>query len=140
MLRNYARRRESQSHPILTESIVLPVEDWKLQLTRFALDVGEGMMFLRQNNICHPGICSRKVLLSRYGTCKLYDFVPEESAQNTLIGFLEQKCPPLAWLPPEAIFLRRYSWQADVWAFAVVLWEIFSFGKAGLGIRSITMK
>ncbi|VVD05873.1 unnamed protein product, partial [Leptidea sinapis] len=35
---------------------------------------------------------------------------------------------PLRWLAPEAIFASQYSSASDVWAFAVLLWEIATLG------------
>ena len=36
---------------------------------------------------------------------------------------------PLRWLPAEAVFEDDYSTKTDVWAFAVLVWEVFSFGE-----------
>ena len=34
----------------------------------------------------------------------------------------------LRWMPPESILYGKFTTESDVWAFGVVLWEIYSFG------------
>ncbi len=36
---------------------------------------------------------------------------------------------PVKWSAPEVLEYSTYTLKSDVWAFGVVLWEIFSYGK-----------
>ena len=36
---------------------------------------------------------------------------------------------PVRWCAPEVLESRLFSVKSDVWAFGVVLWELFSWGK-----------
>ena len=36
---------------------------------------------------------------------------------------------PIRWMVPECIVDGKYSTKSDVWAFGVLLWEIFSGGS-----------
>lgn len=32
-------------------------------------------------------------------------------------------------MSPEAVLYGKFTTQSDVWAFGILLWEVFSFGK-----------
>lgn len=36
---------------------------------------------------------------------------------------------PLRWLPTESVFEDDFSTKSDVWAFGVLMWEVFSHGE-----------
>ncbi len=40
----------------------------------------------------------------------------------------ESDAIPIRWMPLEAILQNKYTVESDVWAFGVLLWEIFSMG------------
>ena len=45
----------------------------------------------------------------------------------------DSKTMPVRWCAPEVLDYGKFSTQSDVWAFGVVLWEMFSYGKVGGG-------
>lgn len=100
-----------------------------MQLSRFCLDIADGLMFLTQRDYCHPALRTGKVLLSEKGVCKLYDIWPKPMSSDRITQLFQKPHPPVAWLSPEAIFLGQYTDKSDVWNFAVLLWEIYSLGQ-----------
>ncbi|KAJ8017458.1 Tyrosine-protein kinase CSK [Holothuria leucospilota] len=88
----------------------------------------EGLEFIQSFGLLHPGLSTKKVLLTNKGICKLYDFCLSEDASNTVRIRKSWITCTLNQLPPEALLRDKYSKASDVWSVAVVIWEILSCG------------
>ncbi|KAJ8035067.1 Inactive tyrosine-protein kinase transmembrane receptor ROR1 [Holothuria leucospilota] len=128
MLRRYQQARSSRMS--IKDADILPanVKSQIQELLTFATMVTAGMKFITSQKFSHPALLLRKVLLSEYCECKLYDIYPTEMAMARINDLMTKDYPPIAWLAPETIFLHEYETSSDVWSFAVLLWELFSLG------------
>ncbi|XP_071841763.1 uncharacterized protein [Apostichopus japonicus] len=98
-------------------------------LLYFSREVASAMVFLSSQKFCHPVLSTRKVLLTEHGHCKLYDICPENMAMYIVMEKLDKEYPPIMWMSPEAVFLKQYSVDSDVWNYGTFLWEVFSLGE-----------
>lgn len=71
-------------------------------------------------------LAARNVLIDEYRTLKISDF--GLSRKGIYINTKTKKVP-WRWLSIEAMRDNLYSTKSDVWAFAIVLWEIGTLGK-----------
>ncbi|KAJ8042679.1 Tyrosine-protein kinase transmembrane receptor Ror [Holothuria leucospilota] len=102
--------------------------DKKYQRKMLSTDVASAMEFLHNHQFHHPALSARKVVLSNSLIPKLFDIWPEELSASRATSLMKSSDPPTAWLPPETIFLDKYEKSSDVWAYGVLLWELFSSG------------
>lgn len=89
-------------------------------------------------SIIHGDLAARNVLLTSDLTAKLSDFglaveIPSE-AERTSDDLpngakLRTKECPVRWMAPESLLNGYVTTCSDVWAFGVVLWEIFSLAS-----------
>ncbi|XP_050675763.1 fibroblast growth factor receptor 4 isoform X2 [Leptidea sinapis] len=91
----------------------------------YALQVALGMRHLEERGITHRDLAARNILVDGAGVLKVADFGLSRSG---IYVHTRSRPVPLRWLAPEAIFASQYSGASDVWAFAVLLWEIATLG------------
>ncbi|PIK60317.1 TK/KIN6 protein kinase [Apostichopus japonicus] len=135
MMTHYQGARESHAASTGTGNQDFLQEKMKTELQEliyFASNINKGLRFLSGQKFCHPALCLKKVLLSSVGQCKLYDICPLTSAMRKVEELMKKERPPIAWMPPETIFMQEYYQASDVWGYAVLLWELFSFGEIPL--------
>lgn len=95
---------------------------------QWALDIAQGMAFLHQNHITHCDLKGPNVLLDEHRRGKVADFglsmhhveTPSGNVDGTVTTTIKGSPP---WMAPEAIKGQR-KMASDLYAFAVVLWEI----------------
>ncbi len=102
------------------------------------------MEFLASKSIVHGDLAARNVLLTSDLTAKLSDFgfslvtsdndndntIDSETGSPTEAGvLLRTEQFPVRWMAPESLHSGRVTTASDVWAYGVVLWEIFSVGS-----------
>ena len=95
-----------------------------------ALEIVTGMAFLESHKCIHRDLASRNVLVSSSYECKIADFGLsrcEPSFDLTRGCYVsEAGTVALRWGAPECISLRRFSSASDVWAFGVLMCELFT--------------
>lgn len=78
----------------------------------------------------HGDLAARNVLLCRGNIAKICDFGLARSMykshkyQKSIEALL-----PFKWLAIESMERQLFSTNSDVWAFGILLWELFSLGK-----------
>ncbi|PIK56638.1 hypothetical protein BSL78_06494, partial [Apostichopus japonicus] len=89
----------------------------------------EGMDIINTFGFLHPGLTTEKVLLTKGGQVKLFDFCLARDAPKIAALKKEKiRSVTLNQFPPEMLMLNQYTESSDVWSTAVVIWEIMKAG------------
>lgn len=112
------------------------------QLLKFAIDVSKGMEYLHQNKIIHRDLKTANLLMDTQKVVKVADFgVARFQNQG---GVMTAETGTYRWMAPEVINHQPYDQKADVFSFAIVLWELVTAKvpydtmtplQAALGVR-----
>lgn len=86
--------------------------------------------YLASRGLVHRDIAARNVLVGKSMTVRLCDFglcvsPYEDDYYLTDDGSLV----PVRWMSPEALLQGQFSEASDVWAFGVLLWEMYNPGS-----------
>uniref|UniRef100_A0A8C1K7D9 receptor protein-tyrosine kinase n=1 Tax=Cyprinus carpio TaxID=7962 RepID=A0A8C1K7D9_CYPCA len=138
-LNEFLRRRSPTQQPSLSRhtltssSLLLEPEHYPplscLEQLSISKQVAAGMTYLSERKFVHRDLATRNCLVAENFVVKIADFGLSRNiyaADYYKAG--ENDAIPIRWMPPESIFYNRYTSESDVWAYGVVLWEIFSYG------------
>ncbi|KAI8904980.1 kinase-like domain-containing protein, partial [Gorgonomyces haynaldii] len=97
----------------------------ELEKTQISSDIASAMAFLHLKSVIHRDLKPSNILLDSNKKAKISDFgfsiVDADSSQ--LVGTIQ-------YMAPEILEARKYSQQSDVYAFAIVFWEILHWKRA----------
>jgi len=95
-----------------------------------AFQTSSAMVYLSKQKIIHRDLALRNILASQVGDqhiIKIGDFGLADYRRSSAVALLSEL--PLKWCAPEIFTTGEFSSFSDVWAFGIVLWEIFTYGK-----------
>jgi serine/threonine protein kinase len=91
-------------------------------ILRIAIGISKGMDYLHQNNIIHRDLKTANLLIGNDQVVKIADFgVSRHRSQE---GDMTAETGTYRWMAPEVINHKAYDHRADVFSFAIVLWEL----------------
>lgn len=102
------------------------------QYVRMAAEAADGMSYLHGKNCIHRDLAARNCLVTTEGVVKISDFGMSritDGDEDIYTVDTTAKTIPIKWTAPEALERMEYTLATDVWAYGILLWEIFSAGK-----------
>ncbi|KAM6956510.1 inactive tyrosine-protein kinase 7 [Aplochiton taeniatus] len=90
--------------------------------------VAQGMEHLSNHRFVHKDLAARNCLISGQRHVKVSALSLSKDVYNSEYFHYRQAWIPLRWLPTESVFEDDFSTKSDVWAFGVLVWEVFSHG------------
>mmetsp|Transcript_22856 Transcript_22856/g.34660 ORF Transcript_22856/g.34660 Transcript_22856/m.34660 type:complete len:367 (+) Transcript_22856:145-1245(+) len=98
-----------------------------LHRLQIAIQIAEGLCYLRRKKVLHRDIKPENVGFSRDGKPLLYDFGFAKILPNRDDNFaLTAMCGTLRYMSPECAMSRKYGMASDVYSFTLLLWEILT--------------
>ncbi|XP_069550316.1 tyrosine-protein kinase BTK isoform X1 [Brachyistius frenatus] len=100
-----------------------------VQLLEMCKDVSEGMAYLESKQYLHRDLAARNCLVDGNGTIKVTDFglsryvLDDEYTSSAGSKF------PVRWSPPEVLLYCKFSSKSDIWAYGVLMWEVYTLGQ-----------
>uniref|UniRef100_A0A3P9ILN3 Inactive tyrosine-protein kinase 7 n=1 Tax=Oryzias latipes TaxID=8090 RepID=A0A3P9ILN3_ORYLA len=91
--------------------------------------VARGMEHLSNHRFVHKDLAARNCLINSQRRVKVSSLSLSKDVYNSEYYHYRQSWIPLRWLPSESVFEDDLSTKSDVWAFGVLMWEVFSHGE-----------
>ncbi|XP_030627969.1 cytoplasmic tyrosine-protein kinase BMX-like [Chanos chanos] len=99
------------------------------QLLDMCLDVCDGMTYLEREQFIHRDLAARNCLVDQDLTVKVSDFGMARYVLDDQYTSSVGTKFPVKWAAPEVLNYTRFSSKSDVWAFGVLMWEVYTLGK-----------
>lgn len=106
--------------------------------TIVAMCIAHGMRAIHANHIVHRDLKSANILLDSKLLPKICDFglariYPEDDEEKK--KYLSKRCGTLQYMAPELMLSRNYDYKADVFSYALILYELSEGKTIYRGVR-----
>ncbi|XP_049836755.1 tyrosine-protein kinase Btk29A isoform X2 [Schistocerca gregaria] len=102
-------------------------------LLDMCIQVCNGMAYLERHNYIHRDLAARNCLVGSENVVKVADFGLARYVLDDQYTSSGGTKFPIKWAPPEVLNYTRFSSKSDVWAYGVLMWEVFTCGKMPYG-------
>ena len=130
-LANYLRVNSPSNYVVRSSdgsNIFTDVKMSHIEQLRVSKQILSGMIYLSDRKFVHRDLASRNCLMDQNYGVKIADFgLSQKMFLQDYYRGDESDAIPIRWMPLESILHNKYTTESDVWAFGVLLWEIFSF-------------
>ncbi|VDM50147.1 unnamed protein product [Toxocara canis] len=109
----------------------IPCEE---KVERMTLGTARGLAYLHSRGCIHRDIAARNVLYTLTKIAKISDF--GLSREGCIYKMKASKKVPIKWTAPETMATFTYTLKSDVFAFSILVWEVFSDGDEPYGDAS----
>ena len=100
----------------------------KVEQLNIAKQILSGLIYLSDRKFVHRDLASRNCLMDHNCGVKIADFgLSQKMFLQDYYRGDDSDAIPIRWMPLESVLHNKYTTESDVWAFGVLLWEIFSF-------------
>ena len=97
----------------------------------FCLGAAKGLRHVHAIRFIHRDVAARSMLVDAHETVRVARFgssVKLDDASEVYLCEDSSETIALRWAAPEVLRYHRYSEASDVWAFGVLMYEIFAVG------------
>ncbi|XP_024083882.1 tyrosine-protein kinase Btk29A isoform X2 [Cimex lectularius] len=102
-------------------------------LLDMCIQVCKGMAYLERHNYIHRDLAARNCLVGHENVVKVADFGLARYVLDDQYTSSGGTKFPIKWAPPEVLNYTRFSSKSDIWAYGVLMWEVFTCGKMPYG-------
>ncbi|CAH1115615.1 unnamed protein product [Psylliodes chrysocephalus] len=102
-------------------------------LLDMCIQVCKGMAYLERHNYIHRDLAARNCLVGTENIVKVADFGLARYVLDDQYTSSGGSKFPIKWAPPEVLNYTRFSSKSDIWAYGVLMWEVFTCGKMPYG-------